>query len=208
MGMFDHYLAEYLWPHSHDSLNNEAFKAFVKIRCHAVASTRKRSAVKEMGIDAETLKKFTIPVRGRILHTQDGTRMPFPTDRKGRCVMMYMCQRWTNSSPRSKCGLEGFWPTLRSSPIDHMCAQYSAIADDKLVTQTSLVKKWTPQQKVQCVLWLAEFKSVTRVQRRVRTKWNVDSPTTKSIHRWERTLMESRTRELWYLKLASILKFS
>ncbi|GFV82484.1 hypothetical protein TNCV_3982761 [Trichonephila clavipes] len=47
MGMFDHYLAEYLWPHSHDSLNNEAFKAFVKIRCHAVASTRKRSAMQE-----------------------------------------------------------------------------------------------------------------------------------------------------------------
>ncbi|GFV76072.1 uncharacterized protein TNCV_1456691 [Trichonephila clavipes] len=46
MGIFDHYLAEYLWPHSHDSLNNEAFKAFVKIHCHAVASTRKRSAVR------------------------------------------------------------------------------------------------------------------------------------------------------------------
>ncbi|GFY27145.1 hypothetical protein TNCV_2067661 [Trichonephila clavipes] len=30
---------------SHDSLNNEAFKAFVKIRCPAVASTRKRSAI-------------------------------------------------------------------------------------------------------------------------------------------------------------------
>ncbi|GFU89885.1 hypothetical protein TNCV_3284241, partial [Trichonephila clavipes] len=33
--------------HSHDSLNNEAFKVFVKIRCHAVASTRKRSAVRK-----------------------------------------------------------------------------------------------------------------------------------------------------------------
>ncbi|GFU30453.1 hypothetical protein TNCV_270971 [Trichonephila clavipes] len=29
MDMFDHYLAEYLWPRSHDySLNDEAFKAF------------------------------------------------------------------------------------------------------------------------------------------------------------------------------------
>ncbi|GFS94131.1 hypothetical protein TNCV_3786061 [Trichonephila clavipes] len=29
MGMFDHYLAGYLWPRSHDySLNDEAFKAF------------------------------------------------------------------------------------------------------------------------------------------------------------------------------------
>ncbi|PRD29357.1 UNVERIFIED_CONTAM: kmo [Trichonephila clavipes] len=47
-------------------------------------SGRGISALRLVGIDAETLKKFTIPVRGRILHTQDGTRMPFPTDRKGR----------------------------------------------------------------------------------------------------------------------------
>ncbi|GFW08518.1 hypothetical protein TNCV_2775401 [Trichonephila clavipes] len=32
---------------------------------------------------------------------------------------------------------------------------------------------WTQHQKVQSVLWLTEFKSVTRVQRRVRTEWNV-----------------------------------
>ncbi|GFV32147.1 uncharacterized protein TNCV_1674361 [Trichonephila clavipes] len=32
---------------------------------------------------------------------------------------------------------------------------------------------WPPQQKVQCMLWLTEFKSVTRVQRRIRTEWNV-----------------------------------
>ncbi|GFY12478.1 putative DD41D transposase [Trichonephila clavipes] len=35
------------------------------------------------------------------------------------------------------------------------------------------------------------FKSVTRVQRRVRTEWNVDTPTSKSIHQWERTLKET-----------------
>ncbi|GFS76474.1 hypothetical protein TNCV_1620971 [Trichonephila clavipes] len=29
---------------------------------------------------------------------------------------------------------------------------------------------WMPEQKVQCVLWITEFKSVTRVHRRVRTK--------------------------------------
>ncbi|KAJ4448033.1 hypothetical protein ANN_10045 [Periplaneta americana] len=33
----------------------------------------------------------------------------------------------------------------------------------------AMVNMWTPQQKVQCVLWLAEEKSVTRVQHRVRT---------------------------------------
>ncbi|GFU69526.1 uncharacterized protein TNCV_1350861 [Trichonephila clavipes] len=34
---------------------------------------------------------------------------------------------------------------------------------------------------MQCVLWLTEFKSVTHVQRRVRTKWNVSPLTSKSI---------------------------
>ncbi|GFT11150.1 hypothetical protein TNCV_1084981 [Trichonephila clavipes] len=40
---------------------------------------------------------------------------------------------------------------------------------------------------------LAEFKSVTRAHRRFRTEWNVDPPTSKSIHQRERTLkkMES-----------------
>ncbi|GFW53751.1 hypothetical protein TNCV_3938451 [Trichonephila clavipes] len=41
---------------------------------------------------------------------------------------------------------------------------------------------------MQCELWLTEFKSVTRVQRRVRIEWNVDHPTSESIHQWERTL--------------------
>ncbi|GFT40628.1 hypothetical protein TNCV_3008021 [Trichonephila clavipes] len=45
-------------------------------------------------------------------------------------------------------------------PIGRRCTHYSAITDDKLVTLTSLGKMWTPQQKVQCVLWLTEFKSV------------------------------------------------
>ncbi|GFW71744.1 hypothetical protein TNCV_219581 [Trichonephila clavipes] len=46
---------------------------------------------------------------------------------------------------------------------------------------------------VQCVLWLTKFKSVTRIQRRVGTKWNVDPPTSKYIHQWERTLKETGT---------------
>ena len=50
---------------------------------------------------------------------------------------------------------------------------------------------WTPQQKVQCVLWLAEEKSVTRVQRHVRRTWNMDPPGHKAILKWDRTLRET-----------------
>ncbi|GFV41802.1 uncharacterized protein TNCV_3629531 [Trichonephila clavipes] len=74
-----------------------------------------------------------------------------------------------------------------------MCTHYSAIEDDKLVTLTSLVKTGMPQQKVQCVLWLEEFKSAPCVHQSVRTEWNVDPPTSKSINQWERTLRETRT---------------
>ncbi|KAJ4428526.1 hypothetical protein ANN_24570 [Periplaneta americana] len=35
----------------------------------------------------------------------------------------------------------------------------------------AIVNMWAPQQKVQYVLWLAEEKSLTRVQRRVRRRW-------------------------------------
>ncbi|GFT31829.1 uncharacterized protein TNCV_2035601 [Trichonephila clavipes] len=70
-------------------------------------------------------------------------------------------------------GLETTPRFFGSSPISRTCAHYSAIADDKLVTLTSLVKTWTPLQKVQCVLWLTEFKSFTRKLRRVRAEWNV-----------------------------------
>jgi hypothetical protein len=50
---------------------------------------------------------------------------------------------------------------------------------------------WTPQRTVQCVLWLAELKSVSRVQRRARREWKVDPPTRKSIYEWEKTLRET-----------------
>ncbi|PSN35467.1 hypothetical protein C0J52_28014 [Blattella germanica] len=49
---------------------------------------------------------------------------------------------------------------------------------------------WTEQQKVQCVLWFAELKSVTSVQRRIRREWNVDPPSRKSIYEWDRTLRD------------------
>ncbi|PSN39385.1 hypothetical protein C0J52_26129, partial [Blattella germanica] len=45
-------------------------------------------------------------------------------------------------------------------------------------------------QKVQCVLWFAELKSVTSVQRRIRREWNVDPPSRKSIYEWDRTLRD------------------
>jgi hypothetical protein len=54
-----------------------------------------------------------------------------------------------------------------------------------------LVKMWTPQCKVQCVLWLAELKSVTGVQRCARREWNVYRPTCKSIYEWDKTLRET-----------------
>ncbi|GFV49008.1 uncharacterized protein TNCV_5064921 [Trichonephila clavipes] len=52
---------------------------------------------------------------------------------------------------------------------------------------------WTPQLKVQGLFWLTEFKSVKRVQRRVRTERNVDPPSLKSIHQWEITFKETGT---------------
>jgi hypothetical protein len=52
---------------------------------------------------------------------------------------------------------------------------------------------WTPQGKVQCVLWLAELKSVKRDQRRARKGWNVDPRTRKSIYRWDKTLRETES---------------
>ncbi|GFW47789.1 uncharacterized protein TNCV_2829771 [Trichonephila clavipes] len=84
------------------------------------------------------------------------------------------------------------WKTLRDF-LDLVRSAARAIADDKLFTLTSLAKMWTPQEKMQCVLWLTEFKSVTRVQRHVRTEWNADPLTSKSIRQWERTLKDTGT---------------
>ncbi|GFX15499.1 hypothetical protein TNCV_3304281 [Trichonephila clavipes] len=54
MGMFNHYLAEYLWPRSHDYyLNDEAFKAFCKnplscctLHSEKISSKKTSSAIK------------------------------------------------------------------------------------------------------------------------------------------------------------------
>lgn len=64
---------------------------------------------------------------------------------------------------------------------------------EKLVPRVSFSNMWTPQKKVQCVLWLTELKSVMRVQRCVRTEWNVDPLTAKSIRQWDGTLRETGT---------------
>ncbi|GFT42388.1 hypothetical protein TNCV_1786721 [Trichonephila clavipes] len=53
---------------------------------------------------------------------------------------------------------------------------------------------------------VTESKSVTRVHRCVRTEWNIDPPTSKSIPQRDKTLKDTGT--LVYKKLASILKFS
>ena len=50
---------------------------------------------------------------------------------------------------------------------------------------------WTPKRTVQCMLWLAELRSITRVQRRARREWNVDPPTRKSNYECDKTLRES-----------------
>ncbi|GFV69923.1 hypothetical protein TNCV_1982901 [Trichonephila clavipes] len=87
-------------------------------------------------------------------------------------------------------GLENSPRPFGSSPIGRMCARYSVIADVKVFTLTSLVKMRTRQQNVQRVLRLKEFKSVSRC---VRTERNVNPPTSKSIHQWERTSKEMGT---------------
>ncbi|GFW21143.1 uncharacterized protein TNCV_2703811 [Trichonephila clavipes] len=91
------------------------------------------------------------------------------------------------------CGLENTARVFGSSRIDRPYAHNSAIADDTLYTLTSLVKIRTQQQKVQCVLRLTEFKTVTCVQRNVQTEWNVSPPLSKSIYQWERTLKDTGT---------------
>ncbi|GFT15666.1 kynurenine 3-monooxygenase [Nephila pilipes] len=54
-------------------------------RMNLALSERGMSALRLVGIKDEDIQKFTVPVRGRILHTQDGKRVPFSSDRKGRC---------------------------------------------------------------------------------------------------------------------------
>jgi hypothetical protein len=47
----------------------------------------------------------------------------------------------------------------------------------------------TPQEQVQCLLWLAELQSLMAVQRRFRTQYGCQPPTRKSIRFWDNKLM-------------------
>jgi transposase len=49
----------------------------------------------------------------------------------------------------------------------------------------------TVQQKVDCFLWLAELKSVTRVQRKFRLEHGGSAPSYNSIMKWDRRLREN-----------------
>ncbi|GFV36894.1 uncharacterized protein TNCV_4766921 [Trichonephila clavipes] len=94
-----------------------------------------------------------------------------------RTLFKYQLKRATHYPPECNqliiLGLETPLRFFGSSPNGCTRVHYSAIADDKHVTLTALVKMWKPQQMMQCVLWLTENKSVTRLQRRVRAEWNV-----------------------------------
>ena len=49
----------------------------------------------------------------------------------------------------------------------------------------------SPQEKVMCCLWLAELKSVTRVQRKFRLVYHRQPPTRRSIYQWMNKLKET-----------------
>jgi hypothetical protein len=55
----------------------------------------------------------------------------------------------------------------------------------------SLVVMATVQQKVDCVLWLAELKSVSRVQRKIRLEHGGSAPSYNSIIKWDSRLRET-----------------
>jgi hypothetical protein len=56
---------------------------------------------------------------------------------------------------------------------------------------SDLQKMATVQKKVQCVLWLAKFESVTQVRREYRYVFNEEPPHQSNIPRWERQLKET-----------------
>ena len=47
------------------------------------------------------------------------------------------------------------------------------------------------QRKVQCVLWLAKFESIVRVQRQYRRVYGVNPPDQIQIRRWDKKLKET-----------------
>ena len=49
----------------------------------------------------------------------------------------------------------------------------------------------TPQEKAQCVSWFIETKSDVQIQRKYRTKYERDLPSSPSIHRWHKKFIET-----------------
>ncbi|PSN51151.1 hypothetical protein C0J52_20575, partial [Blattella germanica] len=68
-------------------------------------------------------------------------------------------------------------------------------AQSRSILELASVAMWTPQQKVFCVLSLAELKSVTLVQRRFRREYKLrqidDVPTYVTVKKWDRCLRET-----------------
>jgi hypothetical protein len=56
---------------------------------------------------------------------------------------------------------------------------------------SDLQKMATVQRKMQCVLWLAKFESVTQVQREYHSVFNEEPPHESNIRHWERQLKET-----------------
>ena len=51
----------------------------------------------------------------------------------------------------------------------------------------------TPQKKAQCVSWFIETKSDFQIQRRYRTKYEKDPPSSSSIRRWHKKFKETES---------------
>jgi hypothetical protein len=51
----------------------------------------------------------------------------------------------------------------------------------------------TPQEEIQCVLWLTELQFLTAVQRRVRKQYGRQPPTRESIRFWSNKLRSTRS---------------
>ena len=63
------------------------------------------------------------------------------------------------------------------------------------LTFHSLLKMITSQQKAQCVLWFAETKSATMVQREFRNHYHIKPPTRASLYRWKKQFKETGSVE-------------
>jgi hypothetical protein len=56
---------------------------------------------------------------------------------------------------------------------------------------TSYPKMVTVQEKVMCVLWFFEIKSVIKIQCRYRTQYGNDPPSDNDIRRWLKQFQET-----------------